>query len=283
MQKLEFQRTKYGKELLIDACDETEMEIVADTLVMNFYTLIFLKEGSGTYYLDTEVISLRDNMILFVKPGQINKVDLAQFDKCHLLFFEGDFLDEFFNDKDFIFKFGYFHNSSLPSYLELSVEQFQAYYKLAQEFRAEIHNQTIDSIHLLRSIIYYLLVRLNQAYAQVNGITQHTLTHPTILAFLRLLERNIKEQKSVAGLAEQLGISRVQLNSLCQKYFSKTAKQVIRERTIVEIKKALKYSTDSFSEIAYDFNFSAPSHFSRFVKQMTGQSPQELKDSLSNW
>lgn len=283
MEKLQFERTKYGKELLIDACNEVELGIVADTMVLSFYTLIFLKKGSGVYHLDTETIHFEDNLVLFVKPGQINKVDKVIFEKCIILFFEGDFLDEFFNDKDFILKFAYFHNPELPSFIKLDTEQFQTLYNFAIELRAEIHDQTIDSIHILRSIIYYLLVRLNQAYAKVYGITQQTLQNPTVLAFLKLLEKNIKEQKSVESFANDLQISRVQLNSLCQKYFSKTATQIIRERTIAEIKKALKYDVKSFSEIAYEFNFSAPSHFSRFVKQMTGKSPQEFKDDLSNW
>lgn len=283
MEKLQFERTKYGKELLIDACNESELVIVADTMVLNFYTLIFLEKGNGVYHLDTETIHFEDNLVLFVKPGQINKVDKVIFEKCIMLFFEGDFLDVFFNDKDFILKFAYFHNPELPSFVKLDEAQFQTLNNFAMELRAEIHAQTIDSIHISRSIIYYLLVRLNQAYAKVYGITQQTLQNPTVLAFLKLLEKNIKKQKSVESFANDLQISRVQLNSLCQKYFSKTATQIIRERTITEIKKALKYDVKSFSEIAYEYNFSAPSHFSRFVKQMTGKSPQEFKDDLSNW
>ncbi|MCB0683758.1 MAG: AraC family transcriptional regulator, partial [Saprospiraceae bacterium] len=65
-------------------------------------------------------------------------------------------------------------------------------------------------------------------------------------------------------------------------YLSKTATQVIREHLITEIKKELKYSEKDFAEIAYEFNFSAPSNFSRFVKQMTGLSPQEHLAGLSN-
>ena len=283
MEKLKFSRTKYGKELLIDACNESELDIVADTMVLNFYTLIFLEKGKGTYYLDTEKIHLEDNLVLFIKPGQINNVRAAKFTKCHLLFFEGEFLDEFFHDKNFIFKFGYFHNPNLPSYINLDPVLFKTLNNLAIELRAEIHNLTVDSIHILRSIIYYLLVLLNQAYAKVYGITQQTIQNPTVLAFLKLLEKNIKDQTSVEQFAGQLQISRVQLNSLCQKYFSKSTNQIIRERTISEIKKSLKYDMKSLSEIAYEFNFSAPSHFSRFVRQMTGKSPQEFKEDLSNW
>jgi len=36
MENLQFKRTKYGRELLIDACDETELELVADIMTLNF-------------------------------------------------------------------------------------------------------------------------------------------------------------------------------------------------------------------------------------------------------
>lgn len=47
MEKLHFERNKYGKELLIDACNESELDLVADIMVLNFYTLVFLEKGSG--------------------------------------------------------------------------------------------------------------------------------------------------------------------------------------------------------------------------------------------
>lgn len=124
MEKLKFERRKYGKELLIDACNEEELDIVADTLVPNFYTIIFVRAGSGAMNLDTEHISLQGHTVVFVRPGQVCQLGEAQFGECHLLFFEGDFLDEFFSDKDFIFKFGFFHNPEQPSFIRLSPADF---------------------------------------------------------------------------------------------------------------------------------------------------------------
>ncbi len=284
MEKLTFARTKYGKELLIDACDESELEIVADTMVLNFYTLVFLEKGSGTYYLDTETIPFQNHTVLFVKPGQINKVDKAVFEKCHLLFFEGDFLDEFFNDKDFIFRFGFFHNNESPSYLPFeNGQEFSLLNNIAHEVLTEIKNLTQDSHHILRAQIYYLLVKLHRAYSRHYGQSRDTMTDPVVLQFSRFLDREVRNNLSVEQFAERLGISRVHLNNLCQKYFSKTAHQLIRERTIAEIKKEIRYTNKDFSEIAYDFNFSAPSHFTRFFKQMTGDSPLTFREQLSNW
>lgn len=283
MEKLNFYRQKYGKELLIDACHTSELKIAGDTLVLSFYSLIVLKQGSGIHTLDNEEIELGKDMVLFVRPGQINFIPKAVYEMGYFLFFEGDFLDEFFSDKHFIYKFGFYHNLNSPSYLRLEPEEFDKYFKVSEEIRLEIKQLNQDSDHVLRSLIYYLLVRLNQHYGSAYQLRQDTLMEPKLLKFITLLEKHVRKQLRVEEYAQKLKISRVHLNTLCQKYFSKTSQQVIREFTIAEIKKSIRYENKSLSEIAYDFNFTAPSHFTRFFKQMTDQSPQAFRKQLSNW
>ena len=283
MHKLTFERRKYGHELLIDACSVDELNIVGDTLVQSFYTIMLLEECNGTYHLDSEVISLTNHSILFVKPGQINQVSQAEFHKGHFLFFEGDFLDEFFHDKNFIYKFGYFHNPSSSSCLLLAPDTFEKYNRIAAEIREEIHHLTADSHHILRSLIYYLLVRLHQLCSQADGSSLDILMEPKVLQFVKLMEGEIKGLQTVQEFADRLRISRVHLNNLCKKYFSKTAHQLIREHLLAEIKREIQYSDKDLSTISYQFNFSAPSHFSRFFKQMMDMTPQAYRETLSKW
>ncbi|MBK7409553.1 MAG: helix-turn-helix transcriptional regulator [Saprospirales bacterium] len=278
MERLVFERRKYGKELLIDACNVEELDIVNDTLVLSFYTIILLEKATGLYHLDTETIPLQDHTILFVKPGQFNKVGGAHFAHGHFLFFEGDFLDEFFNDKNFIYKFGFYHSPETPSVLRLGLSEFAKYDSIAAEIREEIRHLSADSHHVLRSLIYYLLVRLNQHYGKFYGSSPDTIMEPRVLQFIKLLEREIRTTQTVQAYADRLQISRVYLNQLCQKNFSKPSIQVIREYLLSEIKKEIKFSEKDLSEIAYDFNFSAPSHFTRFFKQMAHLTPQQYRE-----
>ncbi|MEL6254637.1 MAG: helix-turn-helix transcriptional regulator [Bacteroidota bacterium] len=283
MEKLYFERRKYGQELLIDASRVDELNDVTDPLIMSFYTIMLLKKAKGVYYLDTEKIDLTDNMVLFVKPGQINKVDQADFLDGHFLFFEGDFLDEFFNDKNLIYKFAYFHAPANPSFLKVDSHNFDRFNASAAEIREEIKQLNQDSHHILRSLIYYLLVRLHQKYRERNGGAYETLLDPRILRFRRMLEQEIYSFQTVQNYADRLQISRIHLNKLCKKHFSKSPNQLIRERLLAEIKKEIKYSDDDLSQIAYKFNFSAPSHFTRFFKKMMGISPHQYRDTKSNW
>lgn len=280
MKKLLFERQKYGRELLIDATSVEYLDLVSDTMVTTFYTLMFLKKASGTYLLDTEEIVLQDHMVLFVRPGQINYIPNAAFKAGHFLFFEGDFLDEFLNDQHFIYKFPYYHNPTLPSYLILEPRIFNKYNELAAEILEEITLLSTDSNHVLRSLIYYLLVRLNQLYAKKHGGITTTILEPRLRQFLKILQKEIITMQSVQQYADYLKISRVHLNKLCQKYFSKTAYQMIREQLLSEVKKEIKYADKGLAEIAYNFNFSAPSHFTRFFKQMTNLTPHEYREQM---
>lgn len=284
MKKLTFERNKYGKELLIDAATVNDLDLVSDTMVLSFYTIILLEECAGEYFLDTQKIDLQLNTIIFVKPGQISNIPNSEFSKGHFLFFEGDFLDEFFQDKNFIYQFGFFHNNQTPSFLHVDNDaEFATYNNIASEIWKEIKNRTQDSPHILRSLIYYLLVKLHRAYSRQYGQPRDTVIDPVLLQFLRLMDKEVRNNLGVEQFARLLGISRVHLNNLCQRHFSKTAHLLIREQITAAIKKEIKYSTKSFSEIAYEFNFSAPSHFTRFFKQMTGHFPQAYRDDLSNW
>jgi len=281
MEKLYFQRRKYGKELLLDAVHTDEMNIVDDKFVLSFYGIGILKHAAGEYVIDTQDFNLRAYTALFIRPGQINVLTNAEFKEGYFLFFEGDFLDEFFSDKNFIYRFSYFHNPKSPDYLPLSQTLFPRLYSVAEEIHHEIKNLNTDSKHILRSLIYYLLVRLHRAYSEAYGHHERTIPDEKLLQFLRLLEKAAPQGSlQVQMFAEELGLSRTTLNKLCQTYFSKSANQVIREYVVSEIKKSIRFSEKNLAEIAYDFGFSAPAHFSRFFKQMTGETPKQFRASL---
>lgn len=281
MEKLYFQRRKYGKELLLDAVHTDEMSIMDDKLVLSFYGIGILKAAGGQYAIDTQDFNLQAYMTLFIRPGQINVLTNAEFKEGYFLFFEGDFLDEFFSDKNFIYRFSYFHNPKSPDYLLLSQALFPRLYSVAEEIHHEIKNLNTDSKHILRSLIYYLLVRLHRAYSEAYGHHERTLPDENLLQFLRLLEKAAPQGNlQVQEFADTLGLSRTTLNKLCQTYFSKPVNQVIREHVISEIKKSIRFSGKNLAEIAYDFGFSAPAHFSRFFRQMTGESPRQFRANL---
>ena len=59
-----------------------------------------------------------------------------------------------------------------------------------------------------------------------------------------------------------------------------TASSIIQNRLIQEAKARLLQTSDTIYEIALSLNFREESYFSRFFKNMTGESPVQYRNSV---
>lgn len=96
--------------------------------------------------------------------------------------------------------------------------------------------------------------------------------------FVRLIRENSSEEHQVPFYARQLGISSRYLGDLVAENFGgKTAKRLIDEQLVAEIKAQLDNPQLSVFEIAEYFNFPEHTCLSRFFKRITGMSPKEYR------
>jgi AraC-like DNA-binding protein len=278
MEKLIFQRNKYGKEILIDTAHTSEFAVDRIRVLPDFYTIAFLRKSSGTIKINNQVITLGKNVVIFVPVSQLADITKANFKEGYFIFFEGEFLDKFFNEQNFIFKFSYFHNTDNPHYLRIDNQGQPSIYTLFEEIHNEIRNLKQDSEHLIRAYLYQLLIKLNRFYTNLHlKLNSKLLTNDYLLKFRYALEKDIKKHNDVQHYANLLGISRTYLNKLCLEFYAKTSLQIIKERLALEIKKELLYTSKTNAEIAFEYNFSDPPNFTRFFKQLTSQTPQQFR------
>jgi AraC-like DNA-binding protein len=88
-----------------------------------------------------------------------------------------------------------------------------------------------------------------------------------------LIEKYFLKEKSVAFYADQLSIHPNYLNSICKEETSNTASELIGERVLAEAKSLLYQTELSVKEIAYYLQFKDTSHFYKFFKKATRQTP----------
>ena len=77
-----------------------------------------------------------------------------------------------------------------------------------------------------------------------------------------------------------MGISRIALNNAVGNEFGLTAKHLLKQRLLQEVKNDILFSGLSVKEIADGLNFSAPNHLMRFFKQQTGKTVNEFIEEL---
>ena len=158
MRKLKFDKLKYGRECLIDTVDLTKFEPKPQPILINHYMIACAKKVSGITKINHHTQVLQDSSFIFVQPGTIMELHTTRYEEGTWVIFEGEFLDFFFNNKFFTYKFDFFHGIDKHYVLPLYKDKFDEPYILAREIHSE---------HLLRSSLYLLFIRLNRYYGQL--------------------------------------------------------------------------------------------------------------------
>ncbi|MBS1567690.1 MAG: helix-turn-helix domain-containing protein [Bacteroidetes bacterium] len=272
---------KYGRDLLLDIGRiETLNNFVLDSTPhqISFYEILFVEKGRGSFCLDENSTPLGPGTVIFTSPGQVRRWN-ARNVSGYTLFFEKDFLSLFFTDDLFLYRFQYFHQYSRPTGIKMPAKAFHQVLELARGVEEEFRHLQKDSGHLLRAILYQLLVLLNRHYAAIYDVQSDTHIHPDFFHFRSLLEKHFMTWHRVTDYLRTLKISPTRLNKICRQYSGLSPQQMIHHRLISEIKRQLR-SHRSIKEIAYEFEFSDPSNFNRFFKKITGATAQQYRDSL---
>ncbi|MFK7937574.1 MAG: AraC family transcriptional regulator [Saprospiraceae bacterium] len=279
--KFKFKRNKYGKELLVDCARMSEVEdFTTDTTPfwIDFYEIFIVTSGTGVFCLDNERIDFKKGTVLLLPPSKWRQwEEINGTLDGYFLIFEEEFMSAFFNDALFLYRFHYFYNNSTPSFLQLKTEAIAGFIGKLKEVKQELTQLNSDSEHLLRSILYYILIHINRQYKEQLGIQNQFFENNLTLRFKKLLERQVKKYHNVTDYAEVLQVSKSHLNKTIKQTLGKNTSQIIKERLAAEAKRELLYSQYSVAEIAYQLNFSEPSNFNRFFKSIVKLTPNEYR------
>lgn len=244
----------------------------------DFFEIMIFRKGNGHILLDTQHIEIADSSFLFISPFQKRSwyVD-AQKLKGHYLIFEKQFLNDFFSDHLFVYRLQYFFNRKvIPSFVA-NKYLFSFENDIFDEIFNEIREYQNDSHHLLRSILYYMLIKLNRSFCEFHHLKNDTQINNHAYQFKEALEKHFIEKQQVNDYTQILGISRISLNAAVKKQFGLTATEMIKDRIIFEIKSELRYTTKTISEIAYSLDFSEPNNMIRLFKSKTSTTPSQFR------
>ena len=94
------------------------------------------------------------------------------------------------------------------------------------------------------------------------------------------VEKRIHQKITVAQLAEALGVTRNYLSQQFMKEEGISLLDYISQRKIHSSLQTLRYTQDSYGEIAYQLGFSSQSHFGQVFKKVMGMTPKQYRDQF---
>ena len=286
MRTQKFHKTECGVDFLINVLPSDEVRegyLKKEIYNTDYLEIAFFKKGSGHLILNHDKITISDNSIIFISPFQKREWNLnPEGLDFTVLVFQEDFLNDFFSDKLFTYRLLYFYQLEYPLNMQIDAELIERYYALLAEIKSELVKTRFDSVHIIRSLIYYLLQKLNREYTEKHNLALEKNQNNEAFQFKKLIEIHIKEKQRINDYTELLKVNRIALNKAVKEQFNVTASHLLKQRLLVEIKDYLIHSKLTVAEIAYQLNFSEPNHLMRFFKNQTGITTTDFLNEYQN-
>ena len=272
--RVDFHRTKYGRELLLDTAWVREMPtfLRQGPHALSFHDILLVTAGRGWLWLDGHRYRVLPDRVFFTAPGQVRLWQVSGLDGL-CLFFPAMILDEFFSAPGFLERLPFFQTGPGGAVLRLTSPESATLRSRLLAMRLEFDALRDDSVELLRARLHEVLATLARLYHQGHRIPVKRAPHSMVMRYREMVGRLAAGHHGVAPYARELGVSPGHLNALCVRDLGRGAKQVIQDRLVLEARRALLLSSETVARVGDALGFSDPSYFARFFRRETGLSP----------
>lgn len=280
VREVEFNRGKYGHELLIDAAMVRDMPtFILDSSphLLRFHDVLLVTRGNGTLVLDGQESAIAPGRLVVTLPGQTREWHLDGKLDGACLFFVEEFLGDTFSDPHFIDQFSFLRESRDEAVLALGPAERRAFRRQFAVMQKELARFRADSVHALRAALYAALVGLDRGYVARHGSAGVGQGGRVVSRFRKLIERHFRAQHGVMFYAKQLCISPGHLTVLCRNELGRSAGELVRARVMLEARRLLRHGDVRAGEAAERLGFEDPAYFARVCRRELGLSPRELR------
>jgi len=234
-----------------------------------YFELIYLSEGDGFHWIDTQKFQITPPVVFFLS-GQLHYWEMTAIPKGYVMLFREGFFDL---QNDLLNLIQLLENTV---YVNPSPEDNLDF--IFREMEYEYRNPSSNTTELIQGYLRVCLVKL------LRHKEKHILSAKTSGSdyVFRKFQQVIRSAHPISNfkvneVAKQLDVSPQTLNAITRKIAGKSASELISEQVILEAKRFLLHSDKHVSEIAFALNFSDPSHFVKYFKKLTRETPQAFR------
>ena len=248
----------------------------------NYYSLIWVKKGSGKIKADFAEHDFEENSLLAFSPYQPFMICSGNIEGV-AIHFHPDFFCIHMHQKEVSCNGVLFNNIYQPPYTKITDEAALTLNLMLSQMQNEMQDSALAQYELLVSYLKIFLItasRLKATQLAEENLLRDT-KEPYILQNLKdAIENHFKTKHSAAHYADLLNISAKALAKLTKTHFNKTITALISERIVIEAKRELYLTNKAVKEIAYELGYDDEHYFSRFFKTNADVSPQLYRETV---
>lgn len=235
-----------------------------------YFEIILLTGGAGFHWIDGVQYAIRPNVLFFISQDQVHHWDISAEPEGYVLILKSSFAEKSFDAelKMLLQRVG----GLACLYLEEQTSILQLFELLARENTAS----SDMAFHLKEGLVKALVAKildsagLPASPSPARGDLYHS--------FIGLLLPK-PAKMTVAHFAAMLNTTPQNLNAACRKAVNQPAADIISEHVMSEARRLLRFTNKTVSEVSLFLNFSDPSHFVKFFKRHSGQTPLVYRDA----
>ena len=247
-----------------------------------FNLIYLLLGGEHDVKLGAEHTQLRDNDLVIVPENTLYASDHIRDCTGFCIHFKTEFLRALLA-QPLSEEFPYFQMDALHI-LNLSPADSLIIRQSFKNIIAEYARFSPEKDYILRNLILILLLRVREIYRTHSKTIRKNSTRPEQLAtrFKQLVEKHFRTNRTVRDYAVRLSVTSGHLSDVVKKTTGRSPREVIQDMLFLESRVLLAATDKTLSEISGELNFQDLAHFSHFIKNRTGLSPQVFRKKLSS-
>ncbi len=245
----------------------------------DFFEVLFLTKGSGLHIIDQNQYTIAPPCIFFLSPGQAHSVDLSEDIGGYIFLFTAEFYLLNKHNKNRLLELPFFF-SNTHSNKPLVLHKDQDLNFLIALFNrgAEMCKDKRESAATINALLDVVLNYCNDIFPNTaQNKLENTPGQLLVKRFRQMIEEKYQQNPTIQQYADWLHVSPNHLTQTVKSVIGKTSLDLIKERSIIEIKRLLVHSEFSISEIADQLNYKDQSYFTKFFKKHTGQTPNAFR------
>ncbi len=238
----------------------------------NLFQVFIVKKGSVLFKEISIEHELQAPCIMLIPPTKLHGLVYSPDIEGQILTLSESIIEDIFKTSTSIWKT--FEKISIIR--DFEGEIFNKIQSILSNIEAELFTENPERQLMLKAFLTQFFICFHRLTNQEDAQKSDSL----MMNYFRKFHHSIKHSdypKSIPEFAEELNITAVHLNRICNAVSGKSAIELVHQNLINEAQKYLLHTSYSVSEIAYLLKFEYPNYFAKLFRKYVGISPLEFR------
>ncbi|MBL4801097.1 MAG: helix-turn-helix domain-containing protein [Emcibacter sp.] len=245
----------------------------------NLHQFFYIEKGGGGYaIIEGEKYPINDNLLIGIPSLTVHGFVFVPETKGWVLTIPDQYLQTILKDDLLLLE----HiGQKIMFQCEDSLEQ-REFQDIFGSIEKEHEDMAVAYGLTLRCLATLLMTKIVRCQPAVDNVPKVATSQKQILLqrFRRLINMKFKKRLLVAEYAMELHITPTHLNRICRTILNISASELINQRSLLEAKRLLIYTSVTIAEISYELGFCDPAHFSNFFHNKTTDKPSDFRKNF---